>query len=159
MSQLSTAAAQHSHCVRERECVCVCVCVRERVREGDWEAQRPRFNMYVHRNCENHSEVIVNCNLGRLSSLLCFLKHLGGEACAAKLVMCRKRKKYLFSLPLTVSGRGSDGRVWGEAGSEKNVFGGFVHMADARPRKALMVTLMDSTVHTMSSSSPLAPNG
>lgn len=92
--------------------------------------------MYVHLNCENHSEVIVNCNLVRVSSLLCFLRHLGGEASAAKLVMHKKQKKYLFSLTLTVSGRGSDGRVQDEAESEKNGFGGFVHMADAHPRNA-----------------------
>ena len=84
MSQLSLAAAQHCHCM------CVCVCVRTCVREGDYGAQRPRFHMYVHLNCENHSEVIVICNLVRVSSLHCFLWHLGGEASAAKLVMCRK---------------------------------------------------------------------
>lgn len=73
MSQLSPAAGQRSHSMS------VCECVRER------GAQRPCFEMYVCLNCENHSEVIVICNLVRVSNVLCFSWHLGGESSSTKI--------------------------------------------------------------------------
>ncbi len=52
--------------------------VYARVCERERGAQRLPSEMYALLNCEDHSEVIVICNLVGVSNLLCVLWYLGG---------------------------------------------------------------------------------